>query len=117
MPFSAPHPCGAFGCAILVPRGQSRCPAHTKAREQARGSAAERGYDRRWQIYRLNFLRSTPLCVLCLTIGVVTPATVVDHVQAHKGDERLFWEPSNHRAVCKPHHDARVDEGDFGRSA
>ncbi len=46
---------------------------------------------------------------------MVVAATVVDHVKAHKGDQQLFWDETNHRAVCKPHHDARTDEGDFGR--
>jgi 5-methylcytosine-specific restriction protein A len=98
-------------------RGRARCERHTAAKERERGTAAERGYDARWRIYRVNFLRSNPICVVCLAEkpSRVTPATVVDHVRAHKGDQALFWDTRNHRAVCKPHHDARVDEGDFGR--
>jgi 5-methylcytosine-specific restriction protein A len=88
-----------------------------------RGSSSERGYGARWQAYRASFLLGHPLCVLCLVSGppkgdgrrAITPATVVDHIRAHKGDPILFWDPENHRAVCKPHHDQRVDEGDFGR--
>jgi 5-methylcytosine-specific restriction protein A len=67
-----------------------------------------------------------PLCAECaagvpFTDGTVvvrvTPATVVDHIRDHKGDLTLFWDPKNHRAVCRKHHDQRVDAGDFGRSA
>lgn len=39
----------------------------------------------------------------------------MDHITAAKGDVNLFWDPTNHRALCKACHDKRVDEGDFGR--
>ncbi len=80
-----------------------------------RGSSHARGYDARWRSYRLVFLSRNPLCVECQTVGRVAAATVVDHIKAHKGDQQLFWETTNHRAVCKPCHDRRTDEGDFGR--
>lgn len=127
MPFAAPRPCATPGCPELV-RGRSRCDAcevKAGAEDRARrGSAAERGYDARWQKYRLGFLAQHPLCVECAVSGPpggdgkprVVPATVVDHIKAHKGDQILFWDPKNHRGVCKPHHDARTDEGDFGRA-
>lgn len=114
MPFAAPHPCG-FGCPVLVPRGQARCDAHQAAREQERGSAASRGYDRAWRKYRLGYLVEHPLCARHLALGQVVPATVVHHRVPHRGDERLFWDPQNHEGVCAPCHDAVVDEGDFGR--
>jgi 5-methylcytosine-specific restriction protein A len=115
MPTLPPHACAKPGCPEKVPHGRARCPTHERAKERGRGSAAARGYGRDWQRYRARYLLDHPLCVLCAAAGGVTPATVVDHVVAHKSDEQLFWDPENHRAVCKPHHDARVDEGDFGR--
>lgn len=121
MPFSALHACGAPNCPELVPRGKARCPTHERRAEAEdrtrRGSAHQRGYDTRWQSYRESFLKVHPLCWECEKAGHITPATVVDHIVAHKGDRVRFWDPNNHRAACKPHHDARVDEGDFGRSA
>jgi 5-methylcytosine-specific restriction protein A len=63
----------------------------------------------------LRYLREHPLCVVCGAEDRTEAATVVDHIVAHKGDERLFWDAANHRAVCRRHHDERVDEGDFGR--
>jgi 5-methylcytosine-specific restriction enzyme A len=114
-PTAAPHPCGQPGCPALVLRGRARCAAHEQKRDQERGTAAERGYDARWRRYRVTYLAANPLCVVCQKEGRVTPATVVDHVQAHKGDPALMWDPANHRAVCAPHHNERVDEGDFGR--
>lgn len=98
-----------------MPRGRARCPNHERQRERARGSAHQRGYDARWRAYRKKYLEEHPLCVLCQAEGRVEPSTVVDHIKAHKGDEALFWDPTNYRAVCKRHHDQRTDEGDFGR--
>lgn len=114
MPSSAPHPCTSPGCPALV-KGRGRCDEHEAKAETKRGTAHARGYDARWRAYRLTYLRAHPLCVLCEADGRVTASTVVDHIQAHKGDQLLFWHEGNHRAVCKPHHDARTDEGDFGR--
>lgn len=68
-------------------------------------TTAERGYGGRWQRYRLRFLAEHPLCAMCEAEGRVTPATVVDHITPHHGDQRLFWDPANHQALCKPHHD------------
>lgn len=128
MPFAAPHACAVPGCPEIVDRGVSRCPAHQLAADAAdrarRGNSTARGYGARWQSYRASFLLANPLCVLCMLHGPpggdgkpkVVAATVVDHVTAHKGDPLLFWDTKNHRAVCKPHHDARTDEGDFGRT-
>lgn len=114
MPLSAPHPCGHPGCPALV-RGRPRCVQHTRQKEQERGTAHARGYDSRWRKARHTYLLSHPLCVMCGDEGRVTPADVVDHVVDHKGDQRLFWDTGNWRALCKPHHDRRVDAGDFGR--
>jgi len=116
MPSLPPHACATAGCPSRVPHGRARCPSCERRREQQRGSAAARGYDARWRAYRRRYLGKNPLCVLHLAKGEVVAAAVVDHVKAHKGDPELFWDPANHRAVCKPCHDARVDEGDFGRA-
>jgi 5-methylcytosine-specific restriction protein A len=99
-----------------VPHGRARCQGCERKRERARGSAAARGYGAEWRAYRKRYLADHPLCVLCLAAGRPEPAEVVDHVEAHKGDPRRFWDPNNHRALCRPCHDARVDEGDFGRA-
>lgn len=114
MPLSAPHACTTPGCPALV-RGRAKCDRHQVEREQRRGTAASRGYGSQWQKYRKGFLAQHPLCGLCQAEGRVEAATVVDHIKDHKGDQGLFWDPNNHRPLCKPHHDARTDAGDFGR--
>lgn len=79
-----------------------------------RDSAAKRGYGRRWQKYRDNYLRLHPLCKMHQDMGRIVPATVVDHVQPHRGDHKLFWDPKNHQPLCKPCHD--VHKQRFERS-
>lgn len=115
MPTSAPHACAQPGCGALVLTGRARCHSHERKRDAERGTAQQRGYDSKWRAYRIAFLREHPLCCLCELAGRVEPATVVDHIVAHKGAQQLFWDPTNHRSVCKTHHDQRTDEGDFGR--
>lgn len=77
------------------------------------GSAA-RGYGHRWRCHRQTYLQAHPLCVMCLDAGRVVAASVVDHKTPHRGDEALFWDETNHQALCKPCHDsakARLEHG------
>lgn len=41
----AKHPCAEAGCPVPTPAGTSRCPDHTRAKDQARGTRQVRGYD------------------------------------------------------------------------
>jgi len=62
--------------------------------------------NRRWIRERKLFLQDHPLCRMCMDHGKVTPATVVDHVIPHRGDDDRFWEKSNWQALCKHCHDS-----------
>ncbi len=46
------------------------------------------------------------------------PATVVDHIRPHKGNQELFWDVTNWGALCKRCHDIKTvkEDGGFGRS-
>lgn len=82
--------------------------------DQRRGSSAERGYGYKWQKARADYLREHPLCVFCQRRGRVTTATIVDHIEPHKGDLKLFWRRSNWQGLCKPCHDIdkqRLEKG------
>lgn len=70
-----------------------------------RPSAHHRGYGARWRKARVAFLAAHPLCAYCLDAGRTTAASVVDHVQPHRGDPRLFWDAANWQALCQPCHD------------
>lgn len=120
MPTAALRPCGTPGCPELVARG--RCASHQQRAQvvdrQHRGTAAERGYGARWQRARVVFLGANPLCRPCSRKSPprVTPATVVDHIVDHKGDQQLFWDETNWQPSCDCCHNERVDAGDFGRT-
>jgi 5-methylcytosine-specific restriction endonuclease McrA len=43
-----------------------------------------------WQRRRKLQLKQHPLCKFCLERGVVTPATVADHIERHNGDWNKF---------------------------
>lgn len=77
-------------------------------------TTAQRGYGGRWQRYRLKFLERNPLCRMCQEQGKVTAATVVDHIQDHRGDQRLFWDKANHRSLCASCHNRKTSEGGVG---
>ncbi|WP_229423906.1 HNH endonuclease signature motif containing protein [Massilia frigida] len=113
--------CRHAGCNALVDVSghcEKHAAAYQKAVDARRGSASERGYNRRWQKARETFLNRSPLCVECDREGVAQAAQVVDHIVAHKGDAGLFWDTSNWQSLCKPHHDRKTakTDGGFGRT-
>lgn len=92
-------------------------PAPVERREQKRAHDRRRGReqpwralykDARWIAARLRQFALQPLCERCLRDSRVTPATVVNHRIRHRGDEVLFFDPSNHESVCKRCHDGEV---------
>ena len=74
--------------------------------DKSRGSSAQRGYDSRWAKARATFLRQHPLCAMHLKFGRYVPATVVDHIVPHRGDQQLFWDRANWQALCATCHSA-----------
>lgn len=52
-------------------------------------------YDERWNAYRRRFLAINCECYAC-----GKPATVVDHLKPHQGDEYLFKKTDNHIPLC-----------------
>ena len=59
-------------------------------------------------------LQECPLCVRCAQLGKTTPATVVDHITPHKGDEFLFYDRANLQALCKACHDGWKQRQEIG---
>lgn len=70
--------CSESGCPELVKSGT--CATHSRAVEQRRGSAAQRGYGRPWARFRQRFIDMliaadiTPACGASLLIGPNTKA-------------------------------------------
>lgn len=112
MPHTPKRPCRYPSCPNLCDSGVY-CKAHRKewSQEALRGGAAARGYDARWQKARKAFLSRHPLCAECLKSGVLTPATVVDHIIPHRGDRSLFWDENNWQPLCKGCHDRKTGSG------
>ena len=111
MPKHPKRPCRYPGCPNLCESG-TYCPEHSaESPDRLRGSAAERGYDAKWRRARKLFLQRHPLCANCLSQGVLTPATVVDHIVPHRGDHRLFWDEQNWQPLCKSCHDRKTGSG------
>jgi len=61
-------------------------------------------YGGRWQRARCQYLTEHPTCVMCAQRGLLTSATVVDHIEPHRGDVDRFWDMDNWQALCAPCH-------------
>lgn len=83
-----------------------------------RGDEARALYKtKKWQRTRAAKLAANPLCQ-CPGCGEgrvrVTPATVVDHIRPHRGDEVLFFAWDNLQSMAKPCHDRKTATEDSG---
>lgn len=113
--------CAAGGCSDLAEPGEPHCEYHAKRAAERRAEAraeAQRGKDaarnRRlyqdpaWKKAARLFLRKHPLCAECESVGLVEPATDVDHIEPHRGDRALFWRRSNWQPLCHPCHSRKT---------
>jgi 5-methylcytosine-specific restriction protein A len=119
MPIRSLRPCSTAGCSGLA--ADRFCPkCKSNGVGDGRPTAAERGYDGEWRRYRTQYLREHPHCVdpFRKHIGLIVPASVVDHIKPHHGNKELFWDENNHQGVCKSCHDYKTatQDGGFGRS-
>jgi len=106
--------------ATFQPSEQSRHDReHERKREfdRYREHSTARGYGWRWRKARATFLRGHALCVECDRDGIVMPATRVDHITPHKGDQVLFWDKTNWQPLCESHHNAKTarEDSNFAR--
>ena len=109
MPYAAPRHCPNHRKLFSGARCPD-CAKESKARaEERRPNAGERGYGGDWRKARADFLEAHPTCSHC-----GAPATVVDHVVAHKGDKALFWARSNWQPMCQPCHRTKTNQSDGG---
>lgn len=113
--------CVAAGCEDISLPGLSYCDAHEQRRKdrlkQRRAKAqtspaailARRLYaEPKWVRASKAYLRDHPLCVDCLELGAVEPATDVDHIEPHKGDRNRFWDRINWQALCHRCHSRKT---------
>lgn len=105
-----------MGKLTAPPSRLSSLPSRMMAAAPSRSSASRdtapwRAWYRtaRWKALRLwVFARDLFTCAMCGKIEGDTSLLVCDHIEAHRGDERLFWLPTNLQTLCKsPCHDQR----------
>lgn len=111
MPSAPRGLCLQPGCPAFAEQG-GRCQAHARAvartqdRQRAQATPYRRLYQTaRWQALRTAYLAAHPLCECDACAGRLTPASVVHHRMAHRGDLRLFFDPDNLQALAKRCHD------------
>jgi len=104
MPSKSLHFCNHQGCNRLTV--DRFCPEHAilhdRVDDKRRGTSRERGYSYKWDKYSKAFLSrpENAFCKLHLP-GCTLVADCVDHIKPHNGpSDPLFWEPTNHQAVC-----------------
>lgn len=87
-----------------------------KAKRVREVNRTKAGYDNKWSAYSRGYLKSHPLCVECMKHGDRTPSEHTDHIRPHKGDMRVFWDPTNHQALCRVCHGVKTarEDGGFG---
>lgn len=69
-----------------------------------------------WRQLRQRQLTEEPLCRFCLEQETVEPATVVDHIIPHKGNEALFFDAENLSSLCKHCHDSIKQRMELGQT-
>ncbi len=137
------RPCIKAGCRQYAVPGKQRCPEHQAQWEQwqeakrqrwleirnrteeqkkqakiasqqkcdaQRPTPDERGYGSRWRKARQEYLKLNPLCVRC-----GAPATDVDHIIPHRGNQALFWDVNNWQALCHSCHSRKTQKEDAGK--
>jgi 5-methylcytosine-specific restriction enzyme A len=114
MPLKPKQPCRYPGCPELT--YDRYCDKHKKIFE-SEYTKTSRPFKylyntSRWKKLRKQFLQEHPLCEECKAKGVIKAATVVDHIEAHKGDGELFWNQNNWQALCKSCHDRKTAKSD-----
>lgn len=71
----------------------------------ARPDLRERGYTPAWTVFACDFLRASPWCWGCASIGVETKATVLDHVVPMSDAPERLLDPHNCQPLCRSCHD------------
>ena len=104
------RPCSQTGCGAVT--RDRYCLVHTQPvatdYDKARGSAAARGYDRRWR--KLRGLVLARDCHFCQAPGCGQEASEVDHIiPKRKGGTDAL---DNLQSLCKPHHSAKTRRDD-----
>jgi 5-methylcytosine-specific restriction protein A len=98
---------GCLGYAESV----GRCHEHAQEIKSSRSRARKLEPGRalyataRWRALRGYILNAEPLCRHCMSREHrPVAATDIDHIAAHKGNARLFWDAGNLQPLCAACH-------------
>lgn len=100
-----PLPPRLCSCGQIVPAGavcgcqREAIRARGRRHDAKRPNSRRRGYTRKWEALRAEFIRLHPLCAFC---GATSEH--VDHIKAHKRNPALFWNWNNLQALCEHCH-------------
>ncbi len=118
MPIKPSSPCSVSGCPQrAIERG--RCDRHAleyavsiRPRNPQRPTRQELGYGAEWQRIRARHLQQEPYCVVCLSLGIIKDATIVDHIVAKSrgGTD----DDGNLQSLCPKHHNRKTNHYDGG---
>ena len=111
------YPC----CDELAVEDGSRCEDHTTVQKQVNTERWQQLQDRpevaAWRkLYNLRwwrreskeYLKRNPLCVDCASVGLITAASEVDHIEPHRGDLKKFRDRKNWQGLCKSCHSRKT---------
>lgn len=88
-------------CKRVVKGACEQCNKQRETQyDKWRGTSRERGYTTEWDAYSVSFRAQRPLCEQCEANGILRESKVVDHIKPAAHFPELFWDPSNHRALC-----------------
>lgn len=68
-----------------------------------------------WRALRKRRLNAEPNCRMCASLGRHTPATILDHIEPHRGDLARFLNPANTQPLCAVHHSSTKQRHERGR--
>jgi len=57
-----------------------------------------------WKAIKRHRLATEPQCRECAAEGRTEPASHVDHIEPHQGEESLFMQYENTQSLCRHHH-------------
>ncbi len=119
MPSSSPRACRVPGFAALScsddnclnKRQATHRPKEDKDPHDRGNLSRSKAYNTaRWGKVRKSQMSKAPLCQRCLSFGLVTIATDVDHQTPHKGDKKLMWDAGNLQSLCRSCHSWKTQE-------
>jgi len=104
------RPCATPFCGTLVERGH--CAPHSRVREQRRGSAAERGYDRAHQGWARVILTIDPWCRGCGQEKRVRSKHAEHVVPWQQGGEKFSIENGQGCCASCANYKSRIEQRD-----